>query len=109
MGAALLSDPDKIEKVSLALKRSLQRACELELLGAPSLPSPEIERITHSTRVWFLKDFPVIMTCSQIQELLSHPAAASVFLKSPGLGTCQPRAKGPKNSFRTTSICLSSF
>ena len=48
MGAALLSDPDKIEKVSLALKRSLQCACELELLGAPSLPSPEIERITQS-------------------------------------------------------------
>lgn len=107
MGAALLSDPDKIEKVSLALKRSLQCACELELLGAPSLPSPEIERITHSTRVW--KSFPVILTCSQIQELLSHPAAALVFLKRPGLGTCQPRAKGPEDSFRTTSICLSSF
>lgn len=59
MGAALLSDPDKIEKVSLALKRSLQCACELELLGAPSLPSPEIERITHSTRVWkFFKRLP---------------------------------------------------
>ena len=107
MGAALLSDPDKIEKVSLALKRFLKCACELELLGAPSLPSPEIERITHSGNV--LKYFLVILTCSQIQELLSHPATALVFLKSPGRGMCQQRAKGPEDPFRTTSICLSSF
>ena len=46
MGAALLSDPDKIEKVSPTLKRSLKCACELELLGAASLPSPEIESLT---------------------------------------------------------------
>lgn len=109
MGAALLSDPDKIEKVSPALKRSLKCACELELLGAASLPSPAIESLTPPGSGKFLKDFPVILTCSQVQEPLSHPAAALVFLKSPGLGTCQPRARGPEDSFRTTSVCLSSF
>lgn len=47
MGAALLSDPDKIEKVSPALERSLKCARELELLGAPSLPSLRLNHSLH--------------------------------------------------------------